>query len=72
MKRWETGQEAVQDARDRDGRHVQVFSGGDIPLTSGGFRIILKNARITAEKVIIQPIKPGTQPGGEHHGTQKP
>ncbi|MDD1689214.1 MAG: CO dehydrogenase/CO-methylating acetyl-CoA synthase complex subunit beta [Methanoregula sp.] len=68
MKRWETGQEAGQDALAGDGRHVQVFSGGDIPLTSGGFRIILKNARITAEKVIIQPIKPG----GEHHGTQKP
>ena len=68
MKRWETGPEAGQDALAGDGRHVQVFSGGDIPLTSGGFRIILKNARITAEKVIIQPIRPG----GEHHGTQKP
>ncbi len=37
---------------------VQVFSGGDIPLMAGGFRIILKNARITAEKIIIQPVKP--------------
>ena len=37
---------------------LQVFSGGDIPFTSGGFRIILKNARITAEKIIIQPVKP--------------
>ncbi len=37
---------------------VPVFSGGDIPITAGGFRIILKNARITAEKIIIQPVKP--------------
>jgi acetyl-CoA decarbonylase/synthase complex subunit beta len=37
---------------------MPVFSAGDIPLTTGGIRIILKNARITAEKVIIQPVKP--------------
>ena len=31
--------------------------------TVGGFRIILKNARITADKVIIQPVKPGQRHG---------
>jgi acetyl-CoA decarbonylase/synthase complex subunit beta len=34
---------------------------GDLPLTSGGFRIILKNARITAEKMIIIPLRPAHQ-----------
>ena len=69
-KRWEAEAIAGQDrdAVTGSSRPIQVFSGGDIPLTSGGFRIILKNARITAEKVIIQPIKPG----GELHGAQKP
>jgi acetyl-CoA decarbonylase/synthase complex subunit beta len=42
-----------------------VFSVGDVPLNVGGFRIILKNARITADKVIIQPVKPGRRTGGE-------
>jgi acetyl-CoA decarbonylase/synthase complex subunit beta len=46
-----------------------VFSVGDIPLQSGGFRIILKNARITADKVIIQPIRPGH--GGDGNGAKK-
>jgi acetyl-CoA decarbonylase/synthase, CODH/ACS complex subunit beta len=40
---------------------IPVFSGGDIPVMAGGFRIILKNARITAEKIIIQPVKPQQQ-----------
>ncbi|MDO9323606.1 MAG: CO dehydrogenase/CO-methylating acetyl-CoA synthase complex subunit beta [Methanoregula sp.] len=40
-----------------------VFSDGDIPVTMGGFRVILKNAKITAEKVIILPVKPPAQKG---------
>jgi len=68
LKRWEPEPAPGQEGMTGSGRQIPVFSGGDIPLTSGGFRIILKNARITAEKVIIQPIKPG----GEHRGTQKP
>jgi len=40
-----------------------VFSAGDIPMTVGGFRVILKNAKITAEKVIILPVKPPAQKG---------
>ena len=44
----------------------QVFSAGDIPLTVGGFKIVLKNARITADKVIILPVKPAGHRGGSH------
>ncbi|MEI8330264.1 MAG: CO dehydrogenase/CO-methylating acetyl-CoA synthase complex subunit beta, partial [Methanomicrobiales archaeon] len=40
-----------------------VFSARDIPLTMGGFRVILKNARITAEKVTILPVKPPVRNG---------
>ncbi|MGB8820940.1 MAG: acetyl-CoA decarbonylase/synthase complex subunit beta, partial [Methanoregula sp.] len=42
---------------------VQVLSGGDFPVMAGGFKIIFKNARITADRVIFEPIqpkKPGT------------
>jgi acetyl-CoA decarbonylase/synthase complex subunit beta len=49
-----------------------VFSAGDIPVNAGGFRIILKNAKITAEKVIIQPLRPGARTGGEHRDAKKP
>ncbi len=52
-KRWKTPEPQVRFRAHR----LQVFSGGDIPLMAGGFRIILKNARITAEKIIIQPVK---------------
>ena len=48
-----------------------VFSAGDIPISAGGFRIILKNAKITAEKVIILPVKPHAPGGGEHHAAKK-
>ena len=37
---------------------VQVFSGGDFPIMAGGFKIIFKNARITADRVVIEPIQP--------------
>jgi acetyl-CoA decarbonylase/synthase complex subunit beta len=56
---------------DTPNTRIPVFSGGDIPLTAGGFRIILKNAKITAEKVIIQPIRPASPQGGEHHERKK-
>ncbi|MGA2121839.1 MAG: CO dehydrogenase/CO-methylating acetyl-CoA synthase complex subunit beta [Methanoregula sp.] len=72
IRRWEADPVPGHDAVTGNGRQVPVFAGGDIPITSGGFRIILKNARITAEKVIIQPVKPAPQPGGEHRGAQKP
>jgi acetyl-CoA decarbonylase/synthase complex subunit beta len=36
------------------------FRAGDVPVNAGGFWIIFKNARITAERVIIRPVKPGS------------
>lgn len=48
---------------------VQVFAGGDIPLVANGYRIILKNARITAERVIIQPVRP-QKTGGDPSGAK--
>ncbi|MDO9538994.1 MAG: CO dehydrogenase/CO-methylating acetyl-CoA synthase complex subunit beta [Methanocalculus sp.] len=42
-----------------------VFTAGEIPITTGGFRIILKNARIYADKVIIQPVQPKKPGRGE-------
>jgi acetyl-CoA decarbonylase/synthase complex subunit beta len=53
-RRWE----AAEPSDALSALQIPVFSGGDIPITAGGFRIILKNARITAEKIIIQPVKP--------------
>jgi acetyl-CoA decarbonylase/synthase complex subunit beta len=41
-----------------------VFPAGDLPVTAGGFRIIFKNARIHAERVIIQPVIPRKEEKG--------
>ncbi len=68
LDRWEAAVTPGSGAETEEGSRIPVFSGGDIPFRAGGFRIILKNARITAEKVIIQPVKPG----GDRRGTQKP
>jgi len=43
----------------------------DLPVKAGGFWIIFKNARITAERVIIQPVKSGSHKGGEHSDPKK-
>jgi acetyl-CoA decarbonylase/synthase, CODH/ACS complex subunit beta len=50
-----------------EGENVElpVFSGGDIPVNVGGFRITFKNARIYADRVIIQSIKPKKPGAGE-------
>ncbi|MGA2912438.1 MAG: CO dehydrogenase/CO-methylating acetyl-CoA synthase complex subunit beta [Methanoregula sp.] len=56
--------ESVEPSGKTHAHQMSVFSCGDIPITAGGFRIILKNARITAEKIIIQPVKPQQPPGG--------
>ena len=60
MDRWKTEENQIMDT---ENGAVQVFSGGDFPVMSGGFKIIFKNARITAERVIIEPI-PTKKPGG--------
>lgn len=67
VRRWKSDEEATRSLENRP----QVFSAGDIPITAGGYRIILKNAKITAEKVIILPVKSTPQKGGEYHGAQK-
>jgi acetyl-CoA decarbonylase/synthase complex subunit beta len=64
--RWSAEKESGADAPN----HQQVFAAGDIPINAGGFRIILKNARITADKVIILPVRPAS-PGGDHGSTKK-
>jgi acetyl-CoA decarbonylase/synthase, CODH/ACS complex subunit beta len=66
-QRWITDTDTVSEA----GPQIPVFSGSDISLTTAGFRIILKNAKITAEKVIIQPIRPLGKSGGEHSDSKK-
>lgn len=55
IERWKKG-EALPEGRERP-----VIIGKEIPLQAGGVRILLKNARIYAERVIIQPT------GGEEH-----
>jgi len=65
--RWKSAKEAAGNTA----ALPQVFSAGDIPITTGGYRIILKNAKITAEKVIIIPVKAPAPGGGEHRGAQK-
>ena len=64
--RWSAEKESGADAPN----HQQVFAAGDIPINAGGFRIILKNARITADKVIILPVRPASH-GGDHGSTKK-
>ena len=61
MERW-----TAEETGSVDGTNgaMKVFSGGDFPVTSGGFKIIFKNARITADRVIIEPIQP-KQPGAD-------
>jgi acetyl-CoA decarbonylase/synthase, CODH/ACS complex subunit beta len=67
VRRWQSAEDAARAPADQ----LQVFSAGDIPITANGYRIILKNAKITAEKVIIVPVRALSPGGGERHGTQK-
>ncbi|MFZ1898165.1 CO dehydrogenase/CO-methylating acetyl-CoA synthase complex subunit beta [Methanoregula sp.] len=61
MERW-----TAEETGSVDGTNgaMKVFSGGDFPVTSGGFKIIFKNARITADRVIIEPVQP-KKPGAD-------
>jgi acetyl-CoA decarbonylase/synthase complex subunit beta len=61
MKRWQAEAEMPEEGP----AGTPVFSGGDIPLTMGGYKITLKNARIYADRVIIQSIKPKKPGAGE-------
>ena len=43
-----------------------VMSFGELPISAGGVKIILKNAKIYAEKVIISPADKSQSGGGSH------
>jgi acetyl-CoA decarbonylase/synthase complex subunit beta len=68
VRRWVTEETALEISS----AGGAVFHAGDVPVNAGGFWIILKNARITAERVIIQPVKPGPRTGGEQSASKKP
>lgn len=55
MAHWRPEEHEIQNGTNGS---VPVFSGGDLPVFSGGFKIIFKNARITADRVIIEPVQP--------------
>ncbi len=62
---------AIKSWKAEDGEHEEehveapVFSGEDIPINVGGLKFTLKNARIYADRVIIQSIKPKKPGAGE-------
>jgi acetyl-CoA decarbonylase/synthase complex subunit beta len=63
VERWKEAERvAVEEeavaTKDELASMVPVATAGTLPLTAGGFKIILKNAKIYAEKVTIQPLKP--------------
>ena len=62
IERWKAEKD---DAAGEHAGAARVFSGGDFPLTAGGFKIIFKNARIYADRVIIQPVQPKKPGAGE-------
>jgi acetyl-CoA decarbonylase/synthase complex subunit beta len=67
IQRWSNGEKGPETSPGE----AAVFSAGDLPVRSDGFWIIFKNAKITADKVIILPVKSGTPKGGEHGGGKK-
>ncbi|MDD5420113.1 MAG: CO dehydrogenase/CO-methylating acetyl-CoA synthase complex subunit beta, partial [Methanomicrobiaceae archaeon] len=59
VQRWAEEEEVKEPSR------MPVLTAGEIPITTGGFRILLKNARVYADKVIIQPVQPKKPGRGE-------
>jgi len=62
VEQWEAAPvEAVPEEKEREEGIVitPAMGGTAIPVTGGGFKIILKNAKIHAEKVILKPLKKG-------------
>ena len=49
--------QAVQVTEEAAGTMMPVATAGTLPIMAGGFRIILKDAKIYANKVIIQIVK---------------
>ena len=48
----------AEETPDEGRAEVTVFSGHDISINNGGFKITLKNAKIYADRVIVESIKP--------------
>lgn len=63
VSKWITPEEEEEPASDISGP-APVMSIGELPLMAGGVKIILKNARIYAERVIIQPADSNSQRKG--------
>ncbi|KUG21283.1 co dehydrogenase/acetyl-coa synthase subunit beta, acetyl-coa synthase [hydrocarbon metagenome] len=59
VQRWAEEEEVKEPSR------MPVLTAGEIPITTGGFRILMKNARVYADKVIIQPVQPKKPGRGE-------
>jgi acetyl-CoA decarbonylase/synthase complex subunit beta len=62
VARWETEAAAVKETVPaeiavEEGAMIPVASAATLPITAGGFRIILKDAKIYAKKVIIRSMK---------------
>ena len=49
--------QAVQVTEEAAGTMMPVATAGTLPIMAGGFKIILKDAKIYANKVIIQTVK---------------
>lgn len=61
IKNWKAEEEQSEEEQ----VEVPVFSGEDVPITMGGLKLTLKNARIYADRVIIQSTKPKKPGAGE-------
>ena len=65
VERWRSEEEAaptveetaITEEQAAQGQMMPVMSASTLPITAGGFKIILKDAKIYANKVIIKNIK---------------
>ncbi|MEM3440911.1 MAG: CO dehydrogenase/CO-methylating acetyl-CoA synthase complex subunit beta [Candidatus Bathyarchaeia archaeon] len=51
------GEAAPAEAKEEEGAMIPVATAATLPIMAGGFKIILKDAKIYAKKVLIRPIK---------------
>lgn len=65
VSRWQAEAGTPAEASADGSVTVPAFSAGDLPVSIGGFKITFKNARIYADRVIIQSIKPKKPGAGE-------
>lgn len=60
VERWKEEVVAVEEAVPTEAPTMPVITSATLPITAGGFKIILKDAKIYAKKVIIRSIKDET------------